>query len=108
MNSLLGRLGSVLKLMLLTLLGKSGISLCCRGQVVVVQSRYHGPLVLLMLPDVRRAFGSLLLLQDLNLVLDLTRLFNLCDLSHLFFPAEVLLLGWAGNRGLCLDLIDGH
>jgi len=92
--------------MLLALLRELGISLCSSRQIVVVQSRDHCPLVLLMLPDVRRAFGSLLLFQDLNLVLDLTRLFNLCDLSHLLFPAEVLLLRWACNRGLCLDLID--
>jgi hypothetical protein len=62
--------------MLLTLLGKGGISLCCGGQVIVVQSCDHGALVLLMLTDVRGAFGSLLFLQYLNLVLDLTRLFN--------------------------------
>jgi hypothetical protein len=92
--------------MLLALLGKLGIALCSSRQVVVVQSSDHGPLILLMLPYVRRSFGSLLLLQDLNLVLDLTRLFNLCDLSHLLFSAEVLLLRWACNRGLCLDLID--
>jgi hypothetical protein len=93
--------------MLLTLLGKGGISLCCSRQVVVVQSRDHGPLVLLMLPDICGAFGSLLLLQDLNLVLDITRLFNLCGLSRLLFAAKVLLLGWAGYGGLSLDLIDG-
>jgi hypothetical protein len=98
--------------MLLTLLGKGGISLCCGGQIVVVESRDHGSLVLLMLPDIRGAFGSLLLLQDLNLVLDITRLykelFTLNDLSRLLFAAEVLLLGWAGYGGLCLDLIDGY
>jgi len=94
--------------MLLTLLCKGGISLCCGGQIVVVESRDHGSLVLLMLPDVRGAFGSLLLLQDLNLVLDITRLFTLNDLSRLLFAAEVLLLGWAGYGGFCLDLIDGY
>ena len=90
----MGRLWNVLQLIMLTLLGQGRISLCSsRGQVVVVQSRDHGTLVLLMLPDVRGSLGSLFLLQYLYLVLDLTRLLlNLCNLRRLLFAADVHVL----------------
>ena len=97
LNSLLWLLQIILKLMLLSLLSECIICVSCGRKVIIIESGYHGSLVLLMFPNISRPIGPLFLCCYLNLILCHIRVF----LWFLGSFARIFSLAWTCNRSFC-------